>query len=62
MRIIVSSMVRMDVSLDVVFEVILNLFIFDGRVDVSWARIVVYDLSESVVGVFSDVVMFNDNL
>lgn len=52
----------MDVLLDVVFEVILNLFIFDGCVDVLWVCIVVYDLLESAVGVFSDVVMFNDNL
>ncbi|WP_201028012.1 translocation/assembly module TamB domain-containing protein, partial [Salmonella enterica] len=58
-RITVPAMVRLDVSPDVVFVATPSLFTLDGRVDATWARIVVPDPPQSAVGVSRDLVILN---
>lgn len=62
LRVTVPPMIRIDVSPDLVFEATPQLFSFNGKVDIPWARITVQELPESAVGVSSDEVMLDDQL
>lgn len=62
MRIILPSIVRLDISPDIVFEATPALFMLNGKIDIPWAHIEVQDLSQSTVRVSSDEVLLNNDL
>ncbi|UVK79087.1 MAG: translocation and assembly module subunit TamB [Sodalis sp. Ffu] len=61
-RITVPSLVRLDISPDIIFEATPALFAFNGKVDIPWGSIEVKDLPSSVVGISPDEVLFDDKL
>lgn len=62
MRIILPSIVRLDISPDIVFEATPARFMLNGKIDIPWAHIEVQDLSQSTVRVSSDEVLLNNDL
>lgn len=62
LRVMLSPLIRIDVSPDIVFEATPNLLSLNGSLDIPWARISVQELPECAVRISSDEAMLSATL